>query len=266
MSDLNVFFLFLSLFFCFFFFLFFSQVDFVIKEATNLDNLAQLYEGWTAWVWRTACAWSLSSSTGLEINQIPEGQWRSKDTTQPIRGLETGAAADSALPKLLGSQKGAVVDLVALLQPHSPTICYWAKQCYVGLWRHPLSRGSNQAKPCWRREVSEALKTPPSSSASPAARPSLRNHSVELSESTFAQRTCWSTVCRSSTPPPPPTSKESTQQSSRSVWSFSRRRSIPFLSSCVIAMGGDLHCWPWTRRREVDPYPYGLMDIKPLPL
>lgn len=28
-----------------------SQVDFVIKEATNMDNLAQLYEGWTAWVW-----------------------------------------------------------------------------------------------------------------------------------------------------------------------------------------------------------------------
>lgn len=27
-----------------------SQVDFVIKEATNMDNLAQLYEGWTAWV------------------------------------------------------------------------------------------------------------------------------------------------------------------------------------------------------------------------
>lgn len=23
----------------------------MIKEATNLDNLAQLYEGWTAWVW-----------------------------------------------------------------------------------------------------------------------------------------------------------------------------------------------------------------------
>lgn len=27
-----------------------EQVDLVIKEATNLDNLAQLYEGWTAWV------------------------------------------------------------------------------------------------------------------------------------------------------------------------------------------------------------------------
>ncbi|XP_069036868.1 serine/threonine-protein kinase SMG1 isoform X1 [Lepisosteus oculatus] len=27
-----------------------EQVDCVIKEATNLDNLAQLYEGWTAWV------------------------------------------------------------------------------------------------------------------------------------------------------------------------------------------------------------------------
>ncbi|XP_032817004.1 serine/threonine-protein kinase SMG1 isoform X1 [Petromyzon marinus] len=27
-----------------------EQVDYVIKEATSLDNLAQLYEGWTAWV------------------------------------------------------------------------------------------------------------------------------------------------------------------------------------------------------------------------
>lgn len=27
-----------------------EQVDFVIKEATNYDNLATLYEGWTAWV------------------------------------------------------------------------------------------------------------------------------------------------------------------------------------------------------------------------
>ncbi|XP_035389717.1 serine/threonine-protein kinase SMG1 [Electrophorus electricus] len=27
-----------------------EQVDYVIKEAMNLDNLAQLYEGWTAWV------------------------------------------------------------------------------------------------------------------------------------------------------------------------------------------------------------------------
>ncbi|XP_028310240.1 serine/threonine-protein kinase SMG1 isoform X2 [Gouania willdenowi] len=27
-----------------------EQVDCVIKEATNMDNLAQLYEGWTAWV------------------------------------------------------------------------------------------------------------------------------------------------------------------------------------------------------------------------
>ncbi|XP_077868684.1 serine/threonine-protein kinase SMG1-like [Saccoglossus kowalevskii] len=26
------------------------QVDFVIRDATNFDNLAQLYEGWTAWV------------------------------------------------------------------------------------------------------------------------------------------------------------------------------------------------------------------------
>lgn len=250
--------------FSFFFFFFFcrcffdsSQVDFVIKEATNLDNLAQLYEGWTAWVWRTACASSLWSSTGLEINQVPEGQWRSKDATQPIRGLETGAAADSALPKLLGSQKGAVVDLVALLQPHSPTICYWAKQCYVGLWRHPLSRGSNQAKPCWRRKVSEALTTPPSSSASPAAQSSLRKPLVRrVKRVNFCPENLLPHGVPSLPLPriPPPT-KESTQPTSRSVWSFSRRRSIPFLSARVIAMGGDLHCWPWTRRTEVYPYP-----------
>lgn len=28
------------------------QVDFIINEATNLDNLALLYEGWTPWVWK----------------------------------------------------------------------------------------------------------------------------------------------------------------------------------------------------------------------
>ncbi|XP_028842210.1 serine/threonine-protein kinase SMG1 isoform X2 [Denticeps clupeoides] len=27
-----------------------EQVDYIIKEATNMDNLSQLYEGWTAWV------------------------------------------------------------------------------------------------------------------------------------------------------------------------------------------------------------------------
>ena len=27
------------------------QVDRVIAEATSFDNLALLYEGWTAWVW-----------------------------------------------------------------------------------------------------------------------------------------------------------------------------------------------------------------------
>ncbi|RXM37149.1 Serine/threonine-protein kinase SMG1 [Acipenser ruthenus] len=31
-----------------------EQVDYVIKEATNVDNLAQLYEGWTAWAQETA--------------------------------------------------------------------------------------------------------------------------------------------------------------------------------------------------------------------
>ncbi|KAK0136516.1 Serine/threonine-protein kinase SMG1 [Merluccius polli] len=39
-----------------------EQVEFVIKEATNLDNLAQLYEGWTAWV-------------GLEILPVSRRAW-----------------------------------------------------------------------------------------------------------------------------------------------------------------------------------------------
>lgn len=29
------------------------QVDYVIKDATNLNNLAVLYEGWTPWVWNS---------------------------------------------------------------------------------------------------------------------------------------------------------------------------------------------------------------------
>jgi len=31
-------------------FLSFAQVDQIISEATSFDNLALLYEGWTAWV------------------------------------------------------------------------------------------------------------------------------------------------------------------------------------------------------------------------
>jgi PI-3-kinase-related kinase SMG-1 len=27
-----------------------EQVDFVIREATHVDHLALLYEGWTAWI------------------------------------------------------------------------------------------------------------------------------------------------------------------------------------------------------------------------
>lgn len=196
-------------------FIFSSQVDFVIKEATNLDNLAQLYEGWTAWVWRTACASSLWSSTGLEINQLPEGQWRWTDATQPIRGLETGAAADSALPKLLGSQKGAVVDLVALLQPHSPTICYWAKQRYAGAVTPPSLPGVQPGKAMLKsgRWVRPWRLLPP------------RQHLLLLGllwgttqSSEASQLLPRELCCRMVCPPPPPRPyKESTQQTSRSV-------------------------------------------------
>ena len=26
------------------------KVDFIIREATSIDNLALMYEGWTAWI------------------------------------------------------------------------------------------------------------------------------------------------------------------------------------------------------------------------
>lgn len=34
-----------------------EQVDFVIREATDLDNLSLLYEGWTAWIWWKLETW-----------------------------------------------------------------------------------------------------------------------------------------------------------------------------------------------------------------
>jgi phosphatidylinositol kinase/protein kinase (PI-3 family) len=27
-----------------------EQVDFIIRESTNMENLALMYEGWTAWI------------------------------------------------------------------------------------------------------------------------------------------------------------------------------------------------------------------------
>lgn len=36
-----------------------EQIDWMIKEATNQDNLALLYEGFTSWVWRTSSVFFL---------------------------------------------------------------------------------------------------------------------------------------------------------------------------------------------------------------
>lgn len=44
----------------------------MIKEATNLDNLAQMYEGWTAWVWTRRRQTSLvqHSKQSTRINPV----------------------------------------------------------------------------------------------------------------------------------------------------------------------------------------------------
>ncbi|KAG7222033.1 hypothetical protein INR49_028197 [Caranx melampygus] len=72
-----------------------EQVDFVIKEATNMDNLAQLYEGWTAWV------------EGLEIHQRPAGLGCRNSSTGPHWGEEMGSGCFVRPPKLPGTQTGA---------------------------------------------------------------------------------------------------------------------------------------------------------------
>lgn len=98
-------------------------------------------------------------------HQVPEGRRRSKDATQPIRGLETGAAADSALPKLLGSHKGAVVDLVALATAATLTNHLLLGNTTLRGPATPPPSGRRRVQPGQSRaeggRVSEALKTPP---------------------------------------------------------------------------------------------------------
>jgi len=54
------------------------QVDYVIREATSLDNLAVLYEGWTPWVWKLLAVESSQyacDSTGkVALNHV-RWQW-----------------------------------------------------------------------------------------------------------------------------------------------------------------------------------------------
>lgn len=65
------------------------QVDVVIKEATNMDNLAQLYEGWTAWVWALRCIMSLVQQ---RLGDPPEscGAWVSEEQHRATQGGVNG--------------------------------------------------------------------------------------------------------------------------------------------------------------------------------
>lgn len=42
-----------------------SQIDKIIKDSTNIDNLALLYEGWTPWVWKR----ERKSRLGINLNK-----------------------------------------------------------------------------------------------------------------------------------------------------------------------------------------------------
>lgn len=65
------------------------QVDVVIKEATNMDNLAQLYEGWTAWVWVLRCFMSLVQRRLGDPPQ-PCGAWVLEEQHQATQGGVNG--------------------------------------------------------------------------------------------------------------------------------------------------------------------------------
>lgn len=94
------------------------QVDFVIKEATNMDNLAQLYEGWTAWVWTLCCFMSLVQR---RLGDPPEssGSGVSEQQHQATLGGGNGKWMLSPSSQTPGHSKWGS-DLVAPLQPHSP--------------------------------------------------------------------------------------------------------------------------------------------------
>ena len=64
-----------------------EQVDFVIGEATHIDNLALLYEGWTAWIW-----WEEQSQQLLVEKSLAKQKQQQLQTKQKIRGSQINCA------------------------------------------------------------------------------------------------------------------------------------------------------------------------------
>lgn len=94
------------------------QVDYVIKEARDLDNLCMLYEGWTPWVWRSWLA-----------RRPP--RWWTPHACMPVCLLHSMHQSSTRLPTSCPSMQGWFlvwlegISLWKQLKNFSPT-CHWA--------------------------------------------------------------------------------------------------------------------------------------------
>jgi predicted PurR-regulated permease PerM len=56
-----------------------EQVDYLLRQATSIDNLSNMYEGWTPWIWERQQGLQSSEWTTSEADLLIhfEGSWKS---------------------------------------------------------------------------------------------------------------------------------------------------------------------------------------------
>lgn len=56
-----------------------EQVDYLLRQATSIDNLSNMYEGWTPWIWERQQRLQSSEGTKSEADLLIrfEGSWKS---------------------------------------------------------------------------------------------------------------------------------------------------------------------------------------------
>lgn len=168
---------------------------------------------WT--IWPSCMRDGLLGCEGQPVHQVcgPALDWRST-SFQRVSGVRRMPLSQSGDWKrewmrnrpfqTPGQPKGAVVDLVALLQPHSSTICYWAKQCFVGQMVQP---GKAMLKGEGERGLEDSSRFTSISCSSVVSEEPLSHLKLV--------NYCPENLQPQGVFPPPP--KESTQQTSRSV-------------------------------------------------
>lgn len=106
----------------------------MIKEATNLDNLAQLYEGWTAWVWIRRRQTSLvqHSRQSTRISQVSGIHSRAKAGGDVYWGLICGnlgnpGAVGTGIPQERCTQSNVKHQWSATPRAQSTMLTVWVK-------------------------------------------------------------------------------------------------------------------------------------------